>query len=151
VLWDSIKDNGVTELTFPASYRTVEFDYMQLIVEFVTDTATQSPVLEGAALAVMMRPDVRYGYSFNVVAASNLVDGMMESLTQANEILTNLRAARNSKHPVLLETPTGMQVWGYVSSYDEQALERHMEQEDRNNIEFVVQVNFVEVLTNDDE
>lgn len=66
---------------------------------------------------------MKYGYAFDVVAASQFTSGMMTDLRTAREIKNDLRAARASKKPIPLITPFGETIWGFVTGLTETAQE----------------------------
>ena len=147
ILWDKIKVGGVTKLSFPAGAEpTVEFNHIQLAFRFITATAAQSPILEGFALMVMLRPEVNWGYNFDVYAANDLSSGYIEDGRSGEEIMSDLRAARNSKKPVALETPFGATVLGYITSLSEHAVEYEPDDVRGGNIQQIIRVSFVQAL-----
>lgn len=124
VEWDQIKTNGLSELSFPGGFLSIESDsFMQLRFQLVTTDSTQSPILESAILMVMLRPDVRYGYTMAIPAAKGLNYGGYTERRTIAEIKADLRAARDSKAPVKLVNPFGEILQGYISSLTEQAVE----------------------------
>jgi hypothetical protein len=147
VLWSTVAVSGVTELTNPGGNPSVEFRFIRLRFDFVTNSFQQTPVLEGFTLRFIMRPDVRYGWSFNIPAASHMEHAGMEDERTAYDIVTNLRADRDSKAPL-----TYTDIWGdvwrvYISAFTIRAVEMHSDGEGEDNapdIEHVVQVNLVE-------
>lgn len=141
IFWDKITDNGMTELRFPGGYTTVEFNYALLRFDFVTDDAAQSPILEGYTMTFIMRPMVRMGYSFQVVAASEFENDVYTDERTGAEILADLRTIRNSKSPVRFTGLLGNEVEGYLTAIGESVIYRN-----ESNIEFVVQCSFVETL-----
>lgn len=148
IFWDDVKSDGVTELDWPAKLMTIEFDYINLYFQLVTDAAGQSPVLESYALMVLMRPDVKYGYSFDVTGASEAEQGGLIDPRSSAEIKGDLRNARDSKRPIKLVSPFGEEIWGYITALNEKAVEYHGEMHpNAPSLEMVIRVNFVEVLT----
>jgi hypothetical protein len=153
VTWEDIKQNGVQRIAFPGGSLTQEFNYLQIAFQFCTLDATTTPVLEGATLQVMLRPEVLYGYTFDIPASQAMVTGGFEELRTAAQIKKDLRASRNSKSPVLLRTPDGDDVWGYVSSISGRLVEVNEDSDDgvgTTKIEYVISISFVETLTMDD-
>jgi hypothetical protein len=138
--------NGITELTLPAN-ATVEYKYLQIKVEFVTGTATQTPVLESLTLRFLMRPDVQYGWTFNVPLATSMRYGNLTIADTAPVIYTRLKALRDSKAPVAYTDLLGLTHKVYVSAIQVVALERHLQgdQGPNSNIEMVAQITLVEV------
>jgi len=132
--WDDVVEDGVTMLTYPGGEKSVEFNYAQLGFQFVTDTDSQTPVLEGWALIGMMRPDTKWGYTFQV---------FIENAKQKEQ----LREARNSKEPIPLITILGEEVWGYVSQLQEDQVAPGNDA--GGSLDAVVQINFVETLGED--
>jgi len=149
-----ITSTGVTELTNPEGTtavdgrRTIEYNYMQIHVDFVTDNSGLTPVLEGYTLRFIMRPTTLYGHFFNIVAASNLKIGTSKrDLKSVRDIYSGIDTARASTAPIKLVDPFGVEAWGYISSIERRAVERHGRTERRGfpNIESRILVNFVEV------
>lgn len=141
--WDTITDNGITELRFPGGYQTIEFNYAMLRFDFVTDDSAQTPVLESYTLNFLMRPQTRMGYSFQVVAASSYEHDMYQDDRSAAEILKQLREIRNSESPVKYTGLLGDEIYGYLTSIGESVVYRT-----ENDIEYVIQCSFVEVSSN---
>lgn len=149
-----VTSNGVTELT-PNQQElssdrapTQEFRNMVITTKFInasTDNA-QTPILEGLTLRFLMRPDVFYGYNFNIVAALNYVYGDTLDDRSPREIRNELLAVRDTKAPVLYTDIYGDDHYIYISSVSLQAVERHEEgtEDGTPNIESVVNVNVVE-------
>ena len=144
-----VDSDGVTELTNPlsASYtNSIEYNHMVLRTDFVTDTDANSPILEDLTVRFLMRPDVAYGYSFAIVAASEAQFGTSAPDTRSvAEILADLKTARDSKSPINFIDPFGVTHKAYISSYNEQAVEWHGERRGLADIEHRVLVNLVSV------
>jgi len=144
-----VSSDGVTELFNPltsAYTNSIEYNHLQLKVDFVTDTSGNSPVLEDLTVRFLMRPDESYGYSFALVAAESAQFGTsMQDDRLPRQIMDDLRAARASKTPVSYEDPFGNEHYVYVSSYVEQAVEYHGDKRGTPDIEHRVLVNLVEV------
>jgi hypothetical protein len=147
-----ITSDGVTTLTNPTGdadgLGTLEYNYMQIIIDFVTDSSLQSPVLEGYTLRFIMRPQTLYGHFFNIVAASNLkVGASHRDLKSVRDIYSGINTARSSAAPISFTDPFGVTVQGYISSIERRAVERHgrTNREGFPNIESRILVNFVEV------
>ena len=147
-----VTTEGVTELypNYPSttsSDATEEFYNMKLRVDFINTgaVATSTPILEGLTLRFIMRPDVFYGYNFNIIGAQNYVYGNENTYKSPKEIRDELRLARDSKAPIIFVDIYGVEHKGYISSVSLLAVERHDESEDGTiNIENVVNVNLVE-------
>jgi hypothetical protein len=142
--------SGVTELENPlgTTGSTIEFKYMVLRVDLVTDSAAQTPVLESLTVRFLMRPDVKYGYSFLAHGASRVRYGQHEDPRTAKALIDDLRTARDSKSPLNFEDLYGVSHKVYVSSVQERAVERHGASPNEGNvpdIEQVVQISLVEV------
>jgi len=163
----TITHNGVTELEFPgvsgwfkmSPYDSVPapsvvpprtqsvYKYIILVVQFHTNTNAQSPILEGMTLRFLLRPAVFYGYNFNVVAASDAVYGDNVDMRKAGEIVKELKALRDYRHPIQFFDIYGIEHLVYISSDTVSGVERH---EDSNlgtmpNVEALVNINCVEV------
>lgn len=115
-LWDTIKSNGVIELSNPGSNKTREFDYANLRFDFTTDSSAQSPILESWTLRFIMRPNVLWGYSFYIVAANYGQHGVASDERTAAEIRDELLELRDSKSPIRLVDPLGITHYGYITS-----------------------------------
>ena len=146
-----ITANGTTTLTNPVSggtNSTIQYNYIQIRIDFVSDAAGQSPILEGWTLRFIMRPATLYGHAFQIIAASNLKVGAGgRDLKTVRTIYSNINTARASAAPVTLVDPFGVSVTGYVSSTERRAIERHgrANREGFPDIESVIVVNFVQV------
>ncbi len=147
--WETIKQNGETVLILPQNKYTEEFKYIRLRFIFVTDSSSQTPVLEAYAMMVMMRPDFKMGYSFDILGGTNAASGMFEDDRSGYSIMHDLRRLRNSKSPIELVTPFGDKVYGYLTSLTEIALEYEPEDDQGGNINILqlIRCNFVETLT----
>lgn len=143
---------GVTEL-YPNAASTVssdateEFYNMKLRVDFINTGAvnTSTPILEGLTLRFLMRPDVFYGYNFNIVGAANYVYGDSIDNRSPKDIRDELQAARDSKSPVEFIDIYGVSHKCYISSISLVAVERHDESDDGTiNMESTINLNLVE-------
>lgn len=139
-LWDTLTDNGMNELRYPGGYQTVEFNYAMLRFDFVTDDATQSPILESYTMNFIMRPITRMGYSFQIVAATNYENDMYVDGRSAKDIIAELREIRNSKAPVNFTGIAGEEILGYLTAIGESPIYRT-----EHDLEYVVQCSFVEM------
>jgi len=144
VEWDTITDNGITELMYPGGYQTVEFNYAILRFDFVTDDAEQTPVLESYTMNFIMRPITRMGYSFSVIAATGYESEMFSDPRSASEILLRLREIRNKKAPVKFVGLMGEEVIGYLTSIGESTV-----RQTEHDFQYVVQCSFVEMVNAD--
>lgn len=146
-----ITANGTTTLTNPVSggtNSTIEYNYIQIRIDFVSDSSAQTPVLEGWTLRFIMRPATLYGHSFQIIAASNLKVGAGgRDLKTVRDIYSGIETARASAAPITLIDPFGVSVTGYISSVERRAIERHgrTNREGFPDIESVVVCNFVQV------
>jgi len=122
------------------------YNYIILLVEFITNDYTQSPILEGMTLRFLLRPDVFYGYNFNIIAASRMVYGDNQDTRTAGEIIAEIKAFRDSKLPVQFTDIYGNSRAIYISSVTNQAVERHDDDQQGvlKNIEGFVNINCVE-------
>lgn len=146
VKWDDIKRNGVTTLRNPGGALTREYNYIQFKFEIVTDTATESPILEGYTIKLLLRPEVAYGYSFDVPARSKAISGMDEDWKTSGEIKELIRDARASFSPISLISPTGDEMLGYITSYNENVVTLNPLPDDgEENAEMVIRCNFLEL------
>lgn len=145
VLWQSIKNSGIIDLTNPGGNLSREFNYMQLRFDFITSDATQSPILEGYTLRFIMRPITKMGYSFAVIAASTAQHGLYEDSRTASEIVAELFDLRNSIAPIELIDIKGVTHTGYITSIQEIPTARSVGQSGPDaDIEYRYQISFVE-------
>lgn len=101
------------ELKFAPS---IEFFSVQFRITPVAQGTAQSPILDALVGLFLLRPDVAYGWSFTIVAASDS-DGSEEMDQRvAEEIVADIKAARASKGPLRIVTPRGDAFLGYVST-----------------------------------
>lgn len=143
VYWGDITDNGVTELTHPGGDRSKEFNYMQVRIDFVTDSAAQSPILEGWTLRFIMRPNVLYGWNFNIVASTDLERARQKDTRTVNQVISALREARDSKEPIPFTDLRGRTTYGYVTAITENPRERRAP-DSPEDVEYYLNVNFIE-------
>ncbi len=145
VYWDRIINNGVIDLNHPGGALSREFNYMQIRFDFVTDSATQSPILEGYTLRFIMRPVTKMGYNFTVIAATSSQHGLYEDSRTSAEIIAELFAFRNSISPIELIDIQGVSHFGYVTSIQETPVARTVGQSGQDSdIEYRYLVNYVE-------
>ena len=138
-LWDKVTNSGITELRFPGGYPTIEFNYLILRFEFITDVSNQTPVMESYTLNFIMRPQTKMGYSFQIIAATNYENDMYADDRSASQILNELRSIRNSKSPVKFTGLMGEEIEGYLTSITESPIYRT-----ETDVEYVIQCSFVE-------
>lgn len=144
--WDTITNEGVTELGTPGGFPTVEFYYAQLRFIFVTDDSAQSPILNEYTIRFLMRPMVQYGWNFNIIAASEAAadDGLDERA--ASEIVKEIRTIRNSKAPIEYIDVMGDTYTGYITAISEQpTYRREVGEGEYPDIEYMINVNLIEV------
>lgn len=146
VHWRDIKESGIIELKNPGGSITREWNYLQLRIDFVTGSATQSPILEGYSISYIMRPKTRMGYNFNIYAVTEYEHGMYKDDRTAQDILDDLKALRNSVSPVKLIDIYGREHTGYVTAIQEQPVYRVIEGEDNVDIEVMFNTNFVAIV-----
>ena len=146
--WDTLTSNGEHTLYLPQNKLTEEFKYIRLRFTFVTGSASETPVLEGFAMMVMMRPDFKMGYSFDILGGTNTSSGMFEDDRTGHSIMHDVRKLRDKKSPIELVTPFGDKVYGYITSLSEQAVEWEPEDYEGGdvNIMQLLRVNFVETM-----
>ncbi len=145
ILWDRVNIDGVTSLTGPGGLLSLEYFYLQLRFDLITDDTAQTPILEGATLKFIMRPEESYGYSFTVVAADYQMYGEYEDDRSAAQIYQALRDARNSKKPVKFKDIDGTERRGYLTALVRSVVERHTGEHDEFWLESRIHVNMVEV------
>ena len=145
-----ITSSGVITLSNPlgGTNDTIEYNFIQIRIDFVSDSSAQTPVLEGWTLRFIMRPATLYGHSFSIIAASGLkVGAARRGLRSVRDIYSAIDTARASTAPISFTDPFGVTITGYIASTERVAVERHG-RETRDgfpNIESRVLTNFVEV------
>ncbi len=146
--WDTLTTNGEHLLVLPQNQLTEEFKYIRLRFILSTGSTSETPILEGYSMMVMMRPDFRMGYTLDIIGGTNTASGMFEDDRTGYSIMHDLRRSRNSKSPIELITPFGDTVHGYITSITESALEYEPEdfQGGDVNILQVIRVSFVETI-----
>lgn len=144
--WGNINEDGVTELTSPGSARTREFNYIQLRFDFITATATISPILYDYTIRVILRPNVLWGWNFDIILADELEHDMLTDLRSAEEALADLETARDSKSPISFKDIFGVEHYGYISAMSDAVVYRTEADEDEvDKYELVANVNVVEM------
>lgn len=106
--------SGVTELPMNP---TVEAKKLDVRLNFKTGDSAQSPILRNVSVKYMVRPNVLYGHRLTILGGDevHMLDG--RTLKASSEVQRQwLRAARNSKAPVVFITPFGEQKTGYLST-----------------------------------
>jgi len=144
IFWRDIKENGIITLKNPGGSFTREWNYLQLRIDFITASATQSPILEGYSISFIMRPETRMGYNFSVIVATEYEQGMHKDDRTSQEIHDDLMDVRNSAAPVELIDIYGLTHRGYVTAIRDQPVYRQVEG-DSYNVEAMFNVNFVEI------
>lgn len=140
--WGTVTENGITELTEPDNLYSIEYNYIIFRLQFVTDNAAQSPVLEDMCLRLLLRPDEFYGYSMTIIGAPR---SRGDSRTP-KAIVADLKAARASKSPVSFTDIHGEEHQVYVTSLTEHAVENDPEAPgEGNDWEVAIQLNLVQV------
>jgi hypothetical protein len=150
VTWGTtVTTDGVVELTNPGGNTSVEFNQIKFKVEFITDDATNSPILDSLTARFIMRPDTRWGWGYQVVLEHEAeMDGYMDD-RPVKEILDDLKTARDSKSPITLVDIYGRSYEAYLSSINITAQEEDIiEMGGGTNVKSVASCNFVEVKAN---
>ena len=145
-----VNTDGVTELENPlgVSPSTLEYYYIQIKVNFITSSATSTPVLEGLTVRFLLRPDVSYGYSMTVIAGRGyeIGDAVEGEERTAWDIIQELREARDSKSPLEFVDPYGERHSVYISAINDNAVIEHTDEGGTEpDIEARVAVNLIEV------
>lgn len=106
--------SNMQEIAFPTG---TEGKRIQFRLNLQTTKATLTPVVQTVIMKAMMRPDVLYGVTTNVIVSSDLsdTDGQQLGLT-AEEIRTALKAARASVSPIGFKDIHGNSANAYLSS-----------------------------------
>jgi len=122
------------------------YKYLIVVVIFHTNSSTQTPILEGMTVRFLLRPDVFYGYNFDVVAATDMLEGDNVDARSAGEIIDQLKSMRNSKHPIEFVDIYGVQHYVYISSLMNAGMEVHeSDMGEKRNVETICNLNLVEV------
>lgn len=143
--WDNITQNGITRLDLPGGNRAVEFYYITIKIRFTTDTAAQSPILEGATLRFLMRPVTVQGWSFNIPLASGMATNTAIESRSSRQLVQDLKDARDNTGAIEFTDIDGQEYYVHLTSVTRRAIEKDLfEGGDSPNIEYVVAVNIVE-------
>lgn len=144
--WATVDRPGITEIVGPGTSRTVEYNYILLRFDFETTDETITPVLKNYTLRFIMRPQVEFAFSHDVILATEVaLDGTQQART-AGQILEDLEALRDSAKPFSYIDLHGRQHFVYISSLQVRALEYHLKQSgDLANVEEVATINLVSV------
>jgi len=143
--WDNITQNGITRLDLPGGNRAVEFYYITIKIRFTTDTAAQSPILEGATLRFLMRPVTVQGWSFNIPLASGMATNTAIESRSSRQLVQDLKDARDNTGAIEFTDIDGQEYYVHLTSVTRRAIEKDLfEGGDSPNIEYVVAVNVVE-------
>lgn len=113
--------DGVTELFNPTGKvdDTIEYEYIQIRVDFISDSSAQSPVMEGLTLRFIMRPDDAYGYRMHIPIGNRLKTGSgTEMIRKGYEQVADLKAVRSSKKPVSYTDPYGDEHKAYMTALE---------------------------------
>jgi hypothetical protein len=139
--------DGVTELSNPLGVNpsTLDYYYMQLRIDFVTDSATETPVLEAIAVRLLLRPQTLWGFAATIVAAQDVEYGPYQDHRTPSEIISDLKTCRDSSSPVKYIDPFGDEFEVYVTSVSIAAVEEHAMARGTPNIESRIQVTLSEV------
>src|SRR5690606_17481129 len=138
--------NGVHEIVGPGSYRTIEYNWLSLRVDFFSTNPAKSPVLQSATLRFIMRPEVEYAVAHDILLRSNLPMGGGQDLRTASQVLADIEELRASAAPFPYTDLMGRKHFAYISSIQVRALEYHERQDDElNNVEQIATINLVSV------
>jgi len=125
---------------------TVEYEYINFKIDFVSSDATGTPVLEGFYPRVLIRPDTLWGWSFTIKASKGVQYGTMQSDKTVKEILEELKRVRDSKAPVPFVDIYNDEYQVYITSVTESSIEEHVDRPGASpDIEAQVMLNLVEV------
>jgi hypothetical protein len=130
---------NLQERFFPAGTESTK---MQLMVFLRTEWPTITPVVRTIIIKAMMRPDVLYGISTDIIVSNDLSDHRRKMLgLTANEIRTRLKEARASVSPITFTDLHGDSTSAYLASLRFIVVEY----EDESAIEEIARVTFVNV------
>jgi hypothetical protein len=141
-----VNTDGVTELSNPLGMEpsSLEYYYMQLRIDFVTGTATETPVLEAIGVRLLLRPNTVFGFSMTVTAAQDVEHGPYQDNRTPAQIIADLHEVRDSTTPVEFIDPYGTTYFVYMTAIQSAAVEEHAMERDTTNIEARVNINLVE-------
>ena len=119
----SVTVSPYEQLDFPTTNNTgyiIQFRY-----DLQTDTAGTTPYLDSTAFRLIARPTTYYGLVLRIKVGAEITrkDGVKERRMTAAALRTALHACRDSITPVTVKLPLGIEVTGYVTSYDLGAVE----------------------------
>lgn len=97
---ENVTTSGITKLKYPGGLQSVEYNQMKIRIDFVTNSAAQSPILESFTLRFIMRPNDFYSWSFNIPIAQGMDLGETVQHVSVAEVLQDLKIARSSKSPI---------------------------------------------------
>jgi len=120
---ENITVPGFTTLDKPAGLQTIEYNQIKLRIDFVTDNAAQSPILESVTLRFIMRPNDFYSWTFNIPIAQGMSLGDTIQYVSVHEVLQDLMDARSSKSPIEFIDLFNDRHLVYITSNVGQALE----------------------------
>lgn len=145
-LWDRVDQDGTTNLGLPGGSNTKEFYFMQLRFDLITDSTDQSPILNGYTIRFIMRPDVEFGWNFNIIAATGLRnDEGADDERESQSIVKRIRELRNSKAPIEFIDVVGDTYVGYITSMSEIPTYRQELRDGEPDIEYMVTINFISI------
>lgn len=106
--------NDMDEQDFPAATTGKK---IQFRLQLYTTTATSTPFIRAIILKVMLRPEVLYGVTCDVLVSNKLSDSRMlvQGMTAA-EIRTALKACRDSTAPITFTDIHGASASAYLAS-----------------------------------
>jgi len=129
-----------------ADKSTVEYEYINFKVDFVSSNSTGTPVLEGFYPRVLVRPDTLWGWGFTINASANAQYGTEQSDKTVKEILDELKVVRDSKAPVDFRDIYNDEYKVYITSVTETSIEEHVDRPGADpDIEARVMLNLVQV------
>jgi len=144
--WDDIYTNGTVTLTKPGGNHTVEYNYIQLKFKFTTTDAAQSPILEGATLRFIMRPETLDVFSFNMSIGKGLLMNFSQDNRTAGEMISDLKDARDSASPIEFVDIDDNAYFVYVTSLSRMAVVHDSDVGGAEpEVEYSVSLNLVEV------
>ena len=122
--WVSL-GNVTQSPTQTVSLSDVTGRYIDFRLDFVTDSATETPILEGWVLRYLARPATIYGYVVSCLVADTVrgLDGKIKRDYTFEQLDDALRAARDSSVPITLITPRNQSKSVVVSSYSQAQLD----------------------------
>ena len=112
----TISSPGVTELPFPGTPPSKEYNFISLRFTLSCALATNTPIIEDVTIRYIMRPKTVYGWVMEIIGATyaRFGDYIMDQTSE--EIKNQLKAARDSAPSVAFKDLDGTDYYCYLTS-----------------------------------